>query len=680
MDADLTRPSVDGDGSPGSPVERVVWALAVRGRRPRRSGMGWTSLCPVHEDRHPSLSVREGDDGRALVRCHAGCEFRAIIAALGLKPGDLKRDDHQARQRRTMAGVDPLPSQAQLALWRRRLLGDEDVLGRLNQRRGWTLDALESLGLGLDGERLTIPVCDRDGRLVNVLHYAFAGGRDGRAKMLALRGRPRDLFPAPETICVDELWVVEGEPDAITARTLGLAAVAVPGANGWRDEWAGRFATRRVVVCGDCDRPGRRLAQRIAGSLSGLATEVRILDLDPSRDDGHDIGEFAQDAHNAEDRARARWLLCTAAASCEPVEPGPAVPQAGRYAGRRYAIEALLAQPDEPIPYRCEGIAADGYLTVLAGRGGEGKSWLALALARGVERGEAVAGIACRQGRAVIFDAENGPRLMARRLRAADVGPGAGIVLYDIAGLDLVRDLDYVRAVIVAERANLVVIDSLRVLTGGRAENEGDDMAPVIVAVKQLARDTASAIVLIHHRGKGAELYRGSSTILDQTDLLFSLGRITGDPHAPTRRRLEVAKFRIDAEPPDRWLTITADRTHGHVAIRETDPYTGQGDDDRPLSKREQYAHSAVHLIQRHGPLIAAELCRLLQLDTDSRSAHEGFKLAVAQGWLVRHDDRRYTLAPVVGSPDTTTDNPTARLSVGRVLKGNDRPTTGRRP
>src|SRR5438094_550718 len=30
--------------------------------------------CPAHDDREPSLSIREGDHGKVLVCCHAGCE------------------------------------------------------------------------------------------------------------------------------------------------------------------------------------------------------------------------------------------------------------------------------------------------------------------------------------------------------------------------------------------------------------------------------------------------------------------------------------------------------------------------------------------------------------------------------------------------------------------------------
>ena len=38
--------------------------------------------CPAHEDHHPSLSWRLADDGRPLLRCFAGCTFRAIVEAV----------------------------------------------------------------------------------------------------------------------------------------------------------------------------------------------------------------------------------------------------------------------------------------------------------------------------------------------------------------------------------------------------------------------------------------------------------------------------------------------------------------------------------------------------------------------------------------------------------------------
>ena len=47
----------------------------------RKAGLGWIARCPAHEDREPSLSIREADC-KVLVRCHAGCDQCNVIAAL----------------------------------------------------------------------------------------------------------------------------------------------------------------------------------------------------------------------------------------------------------------------------------------------------------------------------------------------------------------------------------------------------------------------------------------------------------------------------------------------------------------------------------------------------------------------------------------------------------------------
>ena len=56
--------------------ETIARALAGR-----RAGNGWTARCPAHDDRSPSLSIRNAD-GKVLVCCHAGCDQERVIAAL----------------------------------------------------------------------------------------------------------------------------------------------------------------------------------------------------------------------------------------------------------------------------------------------------------------------------------------------------------------------------------------------------------------------------------------------------------------------------------------------------------------------------------------------------------------------------------------------------------------------
>ncbi|HEY9093498.1 MAG TPA: CHC2 zinc finger domain-containing protein, partial [Candidatus Cryosericum sp.] len=58
-----------------TPTELILSKLP----QAKRDGKGWMALCPAHDDRRPSLRVTTGDDGRALVHCHAGCPPEAVV-------------------------------------------------------------------------------------------------------------------------------------------------------------------------------------------------------------------------------------------------------------------------------------------------------------------------------------------------------------------------------------------------------------------------------------------------------------------------------------------------------------------------------------------------------------------------------------------------------------------------
>ena len=330
----------------------------------RRSSSGWVAKCPAHEDRVASLSVREGRDGRVLVKCHAGCSVDAVVAKLGLTVVDLfEREPQRAgdgvscsagrasqtgSQRLTTppvagaAGRLPLRvTEADVERYREAVLGNDVVLRRLSEFRGWTREALERLEVGFDGKRVTLPYRDAQGRLVGLgrYHPNRETRGDGR-KLKADAGSRRELFGgARETHDPAEtVWLVEGEPDTIRAHSLGLAAVGVPGVEGWRSEHAARFAGRRVVVCFDCDAPGRQAAERVADELAPVVDEVRVLDLDPSRDDGFDFSDFTESARTADEREAMRRLLLDSAERAPRVEP----PKPGDIAAALDAAEGLL--------------------------------------------------------------------------------------------------------------------------------------------------------------------------------------------------------------------------------------------------------------------------------------------------------------------------------------------------
>lgn len=50
----------------------------------KRTADQWSARCPAHDDKGPSLSIRELPDGRVLLKCFAGCAVESVLSALGL--------------------------------------------------------------------------------------------------------------------------------------------------------------------------------------------------------------------------------------------------------------------------------------------------------------------------------------------------------------------------------------------------------------------------------------------------------------------------------------------------------------------------------------------------------------------------------------------------------------------
>ena len=69
-----------------SPIDLILPLLTKA--RQRQAGQ-WSACCPGHDDKRPSLSVRETPEGAVLVHCFSGCSADAVVAALGLSLADL---------------------------------------------------------------------------------------------------------------------------------------------------------------------------------------------------------------------------------------------------------------------------------------------------------------------------------------------------------------------------------------------------------------------------------------------------------------------------------------------------------------------------------------------------------------------------------------------------------------
>ena len=77
------------------------------------------ACCPAHDDKSPSLSIRELDDGRILIHCFAGCSVEEVLSAVGLTFDDLfpeKEIQHGKPERRPFPCADILRGIAHEAL------------------------------------------------------------------------------------------------------------------------------------------------------------------------------------------------------------------------------------------------------------------------------------------------------------------------------------------------------------------------------------------------------------------------------------------------------------------------------------------------------------------------------------------------------------------------------------
>lgn len=84
--------------------------LLSRLQKVRQTGRdSWVACCPAHEDKHPSMTIRDVD-GKVLLHCFAGCAPDSILGAIGLQFTDLFADPlpNSKPMRRPFAAADVL--------------------------------------------------------------------------------------------------------------------------------------------------------------------------------------------------------------------------------------------------------------------------------------------------------------------------------------------------------------------------------------------------------------------------------------------------------------------------------------------------------------------------------------------------------------------------------------------
>lgn len=259
----------------------------------RKVGQGWTARCPAHDDREPSLSIRNAD-GKVLVRCHAGCDQRDVIAALkerGLWDG--KERSSLGRSRRSKVSLTRLDpdhverSAVALSIWQSAIPADGTPVEAYLASRGMTGPLPPSLRFhrGLkhpSGETwpcmVALVMRGADATPL-AIHRTFLA-HEGRgkapvqpAKMMLgpCRGGAVRLNEPGEVLMIGEgietclaAKQATGHPAWAALSTSGLRALDLPG------------CVRNLIVLADGDDPGEAAARDCALRWMREGRRVRI--------------------------------------------------------------------------------------------------------------------------------------------------------------------------------------------------------------------------------------------------------------------------------------------------------------------------------------------------------------------------------------------------------------------
>ncbi len=236
--------------------------------RARRGSGYWIAKCPAHgRDRHPSLSIRQGKDGKVLLNCFVGCETKDILESMGLTFGDLYLDaDKEAWLTKKRAVERKCPSVTKPSF--RKPLGVQEAVYRYTNEHG----ELVAEKLRFEGKVFLW-------RRPNGAGWAWTVDRE-----------ELPLYRLHEVAKAHAVYLVEGEKDAdnLTKCLPRWSAVAVTtapnGAKSWRAKYARWFAGKKVWIIPDTDRPGLEYAGLAATHISKTAQSVRVVSLSPAKD------------------------------------------------------------------------------------------------------------------------------------------------------------------------------------------------------------------------------------------------------------------------------------------------------------------------------------------------------------------------------------------------------------
>lgn len=193
--------------------------------------------CPCHDDKNASLTItRDGE--KILMKCHAGCDTRDIVRAIGL----------------TMSDLDNSYKASPSAEWWE---------GAFNTKPEAVYSYGEYIKVRLPGKKIFY------GRLRDGKYIRGIGNCEKTLYKLS------NITKAKQNN--NYIYICEGEKDVDTLVSRGYYAVTAGGVNDWKKEFSQYFRGCRVVLLPDNDEPGQKLMREIKSHIKDYAFAIKTV-------------------------------------------------------------------------------------------------------------------------------------------------------------------------------------------------------------------------------------------------------------------------------------------------------------------------------------------------------------------------------------------------------------------
>lgn len=317
---------------------------------------------------------------------------------------------------------------------------------------------------------------------------------DGKPKWM--QGAPdlRPLYRLPEISLTSTVVLCEGEGCADALAKMGIeATTAMQGANAPIDktDWSPLIG-KTVIIWPDKDGPGFEYAKKVADRLAALGCKIKGITPPADKPDTWDAADCVAEGGDA--------AAIIAGAQEVAAPPKPKI--------RLLRISELetLAPPS----WLIDGILTEHGLSMIWGRSGSLKSFIALDMALCVSTGSEWHGRAVKSGNVVYLAAEGSHGLAGRAVgwrksRGRDLPePNFQLIPH---GLTLVKpeDLDALINAISNQRPALVVVDTVSRTFGAGNPNQPSDMNVFVTAADRLKDETGAHVLFVHHGGKDTD-------------------------------------------------------------------------------------------------------------------------------------------------------------------------------